>query len=114
MVDEKKQCPSCLLAVTARAPTQGQGWGNIERADKGIEAIFNEEQDSEPIMRGAMQKKRTTWVAILMLVVVGCLAAQATQAAEADEQAGRGAAGQFYGALQARFTGEVGPVTPGW
>jgi len=61
-----------------------------------------------------MKTKRTTWLAILMLVVAGCLAAQVAQAAEADEQAVRAAAAQFYGALQAMFTGDVGPMTRVW
>jgi len=61
-----------------------------------------------------MKTKRTTWLAILMLVVAGGLAAQTTQAAEADEQAVREAAAQFYVALHALFTGDVGPMTQVW
>ena len=61
-----------------------------------------------------MKKKRTTWLVILSLVVAGGLAAQTTQAAEADEQAVREAAAQFYVALHALFTGDVGPMTQVW
>ncbi len=61
-----------------------------------------------------MKTKRTTWLAILMLVVAGGLAAQMTQAAEADEQAVRAATAQFYVALHAMFRGDVGPMTQVW
>ena len=61
-----------------------------------------------------MKKKRTTWLAILSLVVAGGLAAQTTQAAEADEKAVGEAAAQFYVALHAMFTGDVGPMTQVW
>jgi len=61
-----------------------------------------------------MKTKRTTWLAILSLVVAGGLAAPTTQAAEADEKAVREVAAQFYGALNAMFTGDVAPMTQVW
>jgi ketosteroid isomerase-like protein len=61
-----------------------------------------------------MKTKRTTWLAILSLVFAGGLAAQTTQAAESDEQAIREATAQFYVALHAMFTGDVGPMTQVW
>lgn len=66
------------------------------------------------LKEGAMKMKRAIWLAILILVVAGCLAAQTTWAAEDDEKAVREVAAQFYVALNAMFAGDVGPMTKVW
>jgi len=61
-----------------------------------------------------MKKLGTTWLALLMLIGTTCLAARMIQAAEADEKAVREAAARFYVALNALFTGDLGPMTQVW
>jgi ketosteroid isomerase-like protein len=61
-----------------------------------------------------MKNKKIAWTSILILAVAGLMAAKTSLAAEKDEQPVRQAAAQFYTALNALFTGEVGPIKEIW
>jgi ketosteroid isomerase-like protein len=53
-------------------------------------------------------------MSVLIVTVAGFMAANTTLASENDEQPVREAAAQFYTALNALFTGEVGPMKEIW
>lgn len=61
-----------------------------------------------------MKNKKTAWASILIVAVAGLMVANMSPAAEKDEQSVRQAAAQFYTALNAMFTGEVGPIKEIW
>jgi ketosteroid isomerase-like protein len=60
-----------------------------------------------------MRNKRAAWFLILILAVVGCTTAN-TMLASDDEKAVMQAATQFYAALNAMFTGDLGPMKEVW
>ena len=61
-----------------------------------------------------MRNKRMAWLSILILAVGGFMAANTTLASEDDEKAVMEAAAQFYAALNAMFTGDLGPMKEVW
>lgn len=61
-----------------------------------------------------MRRKGTAWLSIVVLALVGLMAANCTRAPEDDEKAVREAAAQFYAALNVMFTGDVGPMKAVW
>jgi ketosteroid isomerase-like protein len=58
--------------------------------------------------------KRMAWILVLIVTVPGLMAANTALTAEKDEQGVRQAATQFYAALNAMFTGELGPMKEVW
>lgn len=61
-----------------------------------------------------MRNKGAAWLAIVVLALAGFMAANCTRASEDDEKAVREAAEQFYAALNAMFTGDLGPMETVW
>lgn len=61
-----------------------------------------------------MRNRRTAWLSIFVLAVVGFMAVNTTLASEDDEKAVVKAAAQFYVALNAMFTGDLGPMKEVW
>ena len=57
-----------------------------------------------------MKSKKLAWMPGLIVTVIGLMAANAALAAEKNEQGVRQAVAQFYTALNAMFTGELGPI----
>ena len=58
--------------------------------------------------------KRTAWLSIFVLAVIGFIAAATLHASQDDEKAVGEAAAQFYVALNVMFTGDVGPMKEVW
>ena len=61
-----------------------------------------------------MKSKKLAWMPGLIVTVIGLMAANTALAAEKNEQGVRQAVGQFYAALNAMFTGELGPIKEVW
>jgi ketosteroid isomerase-like protein len=61
-----------------------------------------------------MKSKKLAWVPGLIVTVIGLMAANTALAAEKNEQGVRQAVAQFYTALNAMFTGELGPIKEVW
>src|SRR6266404_4152989 len=61
-----------------------------------------------------MKSKKLAWMSGLIVTVVGLMAANTALAAEKDDQGVRQAVAQFYTALNAMFTGELGPIKEVW
>ena len=61
-----------------------------------------------------MKSKKLAWMPGLIVTVIGLIAANTALAAEKNEHGVRQAVGQFYAALNAMFTGELGPIKEVW
>ena len=61
-----------------------------------------------------MRSKTVAWQSMVVLTVAGLMAATPTPASESDETAVKQATAQFYSALNAMFTGDVGPMKDVW
>ena len=61
-----------------------------------------------------MKSKKLAWMPGLIVTVIGLIAANTALAAEKNDQGVRQAVGQFYAALNAMFTGELGPIKEIW
>src|SRR5213595_1626784 len=61
-----------------------------------------------------MKSKKLAWISGLIVTVAGLMAANTALEAEKDEQGVRQAVAQFYTALNAMFTGDVGPMKEVW
>lgn len=61
-----------------------------------------------------MRSKRRAWSVIALLSMVGVLAAGPVHGADADREAVSAATARFYSALNAMFTGDVGPMKDVW
>lgn len=61
-----------------------------------------------------MKSKKLAWMPGLIVTVIGLMAANTALAAEKNEQGVRQAVVQFYTALNAMFTGELGPIKEIW
>ena len=61
-----------------------------------------------------MKSKKLAWMPGLIVTVIGLMAANTALAAEKNEQGVRQAVAQFYTALNAMFTGELGPIKEVW
>ena len=61
-----------------------------------------------------MKRKMLVWLSILLVMIIGGMVTNPTRAIEAEEQAVRQSVEQFYAALNAMFTGELGPMQEVW
>ena len=68
----------------------------------------------DKIRRYRVKNKKLVWATVLILAVVGAMTVNPTFATGKNEQAVKDAATQFYAALNAMFTGELGPMKEVW